>query len=308
MFYRTAAARSILRAASISNASVTRSALSGTIFKAQLTSSVRKSVTRSTSLALAASKPTTTALIRYASTAAVKTSEAVSPKVEEEEDVDMMAGVKGDMKIIRETFSLKEVPKEALYLGLAGVLPYLATSLQTVYLAWEMNNAIATGEGYYISGPTAEMMMSILEPVQVGYGAVILSFLGAVHWGLEWAGYGGHVGYRRYAIGVVAPAVAWPTLFMPIEYALISQFCAFTFLYYNDARAAVKGWTPPWYHMYRFVLTFVVGASIVISLVGRENLATHFESRNELTKKWKELKHQAKETAAIKATESSEEQ
>ncbi|OAX85315.1 hypothetical protein ACJ72_00310 [Emergomyces africanus] len=310
MFYRTAAVRSILRATSSSNASLTRSALSSTIFKAQLTSSARQAtVTRSTSLALSAGRPTTTALIRYASTAAVKTSETVpQPKAEEEEDIDMMAGVKGDMKIIRETFSLKEVPKEALYLGLAGVLPYLATSLQTVYLSWEMNNAITTGTGHYISGQTAEMMMSILEPLQVGYGAVILSFLGAVHWGLEWAGYGGHIGYRRYAIGVVAPAVAWPTLFMPIEYALISQFCAFTFLYYNDARAAVKGWTPSWYHMYRFVLTFVVGASIVISLIGRESLATHYESRNELTKKWKELEHRARESAAVKATESTEEQ
>ncbi|OJD27575.1 hypothetical protein ACJ73_01033 [Blastomyces percursus] len=310
MFYRTAAARSILRAATSLNSSVTRSALSSTIFKAQLTSSVRQAaVTRSTSLALAARKPTTTALTRYASTAAVKTSESTpARKAEEEEDIDMMAGVKSDMKIIHETFSLKEVPKEALYLGLAGVLPYLATSLQTVYLSWEMNNAITTGTGYYITGQTAEMMMSILEPVQVGYGAVILSFLGAVHWGLEWAGYGGKVGYPRYAIGVVAPAVAWPTLFMPIEYALISQFCAFTFLYYNDARAAVKGWTPSWYHMYRFVLTFVVGASIVISLIGREALATHYESRNELTKKWKELERRQKETATIKAAESTEEQ
>ncbi|EDN03683.1 DUF3429 superfamily domain containing protein [Histoplasma capsulatum] len=310
MFFRTAVTRSILRAASSSNVSTTRLALSGTIFKAQLTSSVRQpAVIHATSLAVAARKPTTTALIRYASTAAVKTSDAVPPpKVEEEEDVDMMAGVKGDMKIIRDTFSLKDVPKEALYLGLAGVIPYVATSLQTVYLSWEMNNAITTGSGHYISGQTAEMMMSLIEPVQVGYGAVILSFLGAIHWGLEWAGYGGKVGYRRYATGVVAPAVAWPTLFMPIEYALISQFFAFTFLYYNDARSAVKGWTPSWYHMYRFVLTFIVGASIVMSLVGRENLSTHYESRNELTKKWKELERLAMEKEAVKATESSEEQ
>jgi hypothetical protein len=34
----------------------------------------------------------------------------------------------------------------------------------------------------------------------------------SIHWGLEWAGYGGKFGYRRYAAGVIAPAVAWPTL------------------------------------------------------------------------------------------------
>jgi hypothetical protein len=57
-----------------------------------------------------------------------------------------------------------------------------------------------------------------------------------------------------------------------VEYALISQFLAFTFLYYNDARAAAAGRAPHWYGMYRFVLTFVVGASIVATLVGREQI------------------------------------
>lgn len=101
----------------------------------------------------------------------------------------------------------------------------------------------------------------------------IISFLGAIHWGLEWAGYGGTQGYRRYAIGVVAPAVAWPTIFLPVEYALISQFLAFNFLYYADSRACKRGWAPPWYGVYRFVLTFIVGASIIISLVGRGQIA-----------------------------------
>lgn len=58
-------------------------------------------------------------------------------------------------------------------------------------------------------------------------------------------------------------------MLLPIEYALIGQFCAFTFLYFADARAVVRGWAPAWYSTYRFVLTFVVGASIVVSLIGR---------------------------------------
>lgn len=74
-------------------------------------------------------------------------------------------------------------------------------------------------------------------------------------------------------IGVLAPAVAWPTIMFPLEYALISQFLAFNAFYYVDARATVNGWTPPWYSTYRFVLTFIVGASIVITLVGRGQIA-----------------------------------
>ena len=88
---------------------------------------------------------------------------------------------------------------------------------------------------------------------------------------------------------MIAPAVAWPTLLLPAEYALITQFLAFTFLYYNDARAAIKGWTPPWYAMYRFILTFVVGASIVLSLIGRERLASHYDSKHGIAERVKAL-------------------
>ncbi|KAL4921755.1 hypothetical protein BDW62DRAFT_116590 [Aspergillus aurantiobrunneus] len=265
MLYRQTAARSVLRAISSFNASVARSSLVNNVFKANLTSSARSPArpTVSSSLAVAAHKPVTTALVRYASTSPNKS----------DEDVDVMAGIKGDAKVIKETFSLEAVPKDALYLGMAGVVPYLATSLETVYLAYEINHANATGDGLIFSGQSAELALHMLESVQIGYGAVILSFLGAVHWGLEWAGYGGRSGYRRYAAGVIAPAVAWPTLLLPVEHALITQFLAFTFLYYNDARASVKGLAPQWYSMYRFVLTFIVGASIVATLVGREQIS-----------------------------------
>lgn len=67
--YRSAAARSLFRAAASSNASVARSTLPRSVFKAQLTSSARQSVRlTSPSLALAARKPVTTALVRYATT------------------------------------------------------------------------------------------------------------------------------------------------------------------------------------------------------------------------------------------------
>lgn len=60
-----------------------------------------------------------------------------------------------------------------MFLGLAGVIPYLATSLQTVYLSYEINRATTTGDGLLLSGDTAELLLHLLEPVQVGYGAVV---------------------------------------------------------------------------------------------------------------------------------------
>lgn len=70
-------------------------------------------------------------------------------------------------------------------------------------------------------------------------------------------------------MGVLAPVMALPTLWMPIEWALTSQFAALCGLYLADSHATVRGWVPSWYSTYRFVLTGVVGGAIFISLVGR---------------------------------------
>ena len=164
---------------------------------------------------------------------------------------------------------MRDVPKDALYLGLAGVVPYLATSLSTVYMAWDLNHSAAHGTGVFFDTDSALAALAILEPLQIGYGAVIISFLGAIHWGLEWASYGGRNDRQRYVVGVIAPAIAWPSILLPVEYALITQFLSFIFLYFQDAKATSRGTAPPWYASFRFVLTFVVGASIVVTLVSR---------------------------------------
>ncbi|TVY53306.1 hypothetical protein LCER1_G007915 [Lachnellula cervina] len=250
---------------------------------------------------------------------AVSTASSAIPVLErgpkKEDDADMMAGIKSDVKTIKETFSLSEVPRESLYIGAAGVLPYAATSLSTVYLAWDINHAHANGTGVLFSPETAHQLLEWITPIQIGYGAVIISFLGAIHWGLEYAGYGGYHSYRRYMYGVIAPAVAWPTMFMPVEYALITQFLAFNFLYFADARATVRGWFPAWYSTYRFVLTFFVGASIVATLVGRGQIvrADHTLKspvdyiKSDRDAQWEALEREEKERRAALEKESDEE-
>ncbi|KAK3346529.1 hypothetical protein B0T25DRAFT_280170 [Lasiosphaeria hispida] len=209
--------------------------------------------------------------------------ESAAPKTS---DGDVTRGVKNDLNTIKETLALNNVPREPYALGLAGTLPYLATSISTVYLAWDLNTAWPTTSNFLnsilVSHETAAHWLHLLEPIQVGYGAVIISFLGAVHWGLEYAEKTPSRDRTRfrYGIGVIAPAIAWPTIFMPIHWALTTQFLSFTFLYFADARATTKGWTPSWYGTYRFVLTAVVGAAIFISLVGRAKVG---ESRSHLT-------------------------
>ncbi|CAL3963393.1 hypothetical protein PZA11_001025 [Diplocarpon coronariae] len=232
----------------------------------------------------------------------------------EDKGPDMSAGIKSDIETIKETFSLAGVPKESLYIGAAGVLPYAATSMSTVFLAFDINHAHTYGTGYFFSPETAHQLLDLVTPVQIGYGAVIISFLGAIHWGMEYAGFGGYHSYRRYMYGVIAPAVAWPTMFMPVEYALITQFFAFNFLYFADARATSRGWFPEWYSIYRFVLTFFVGASIVVSLVGRGRIISsdaNLKSPVDYVKadrdsQWAALEREDKERLAKLATDEEE--
>lgn len=221
---------------------------------------------------------------------------------------------------VAETFSLKAVPRETLALGLAGTLPYLATSLSTMYLAWDLN-ATASSSSFInslmVSHETASHWLHLLEPIQLGYGAIIISFLGAVHWGLEFAEKSPSRPRTnfRHGLGVLAPAVAWPTLLLPVEWALVGQFAAFAGLYFADSRATVRGWAPPWYATYRFVLTLVVGSAIFVSIVGRTKIGQSKESaaarlkeqtatRNaEPAEGWEKLEMVEKENEAIKKRE-----
>ena len=60
-----------------------------------------------------------------------------------------------------------------MVVGLAGVIPFLATSMSTVFLAWDMNYTSHTGTGVIFDQKTAEMLLHIIEPLQIGYGAVV---------------------------------------------------------------------------------------------------------------------------------------
>ena len=77
------------------------------------------------------------------------------------------------------------MPREAYALGLSGTVPYFITSVSTVYLGWILRREPSTSpitNSFMISQETAQQWLQMLEPVQLGYGAVIISFLGAVHW------------------------------------------------------------------------------------------------------------------------------
>lgn len=78
--------------------------------------------------------------------------------------------------------------------------------------------------------------------IQTTYGAVLLSFLGALHWGFEFAGYGGAKGYPRLLLGAAPVVFGWSTLALDPMSGLIAQWAGFTTLWWADMKATNAGW------------------------------------------------------------------
>ncbi|MBW0482399.1 hypothetical protein O181_022114 [Austropuccinia psidii MF-1] len=175
---------------------------------------------------------------------------------------------------------LRVVPRGAMLFGAAGLVPYFATSITTVYLA---RQAFLSGQSLpaRFDAQTALTLLYHNESLQVAYGAVILSFLGAIHWGMEFATRDMNITQtnlpkdtQRYWLGILPVALAWPTLLLPGQLALATQWAAFTVVWYADMLATGWGWTPRWYSTYRFGLTAIVGSSILVTLGATNYWAT----------------------------------
>ena len=158
----------------------------------------------------------------------------------------------------------RPVPGLAYVLGLAGLLPFLGAGMLSVRA-----DPVAAARG-----------LVALD----AYAAVILSFLGAVHWGLALAEQpGGGTAYAawplpgaqraRLALGVLPALIGWLALLLPaaLPYwsgllVLILGFAATTTI---EARAARRGLMPRGYMRLRWLLTAVVVAVLTGVLVLR---------------------------------------
>lgn len=93
------------------------------------------------------------------------------------------------------------------------------------------------------------------------YGAVILSFIGAVHWGLAMQGDRS----QRWFLWSVFPALyAWPPIvFLDTRTALLALLPGFLLCWSVDRRAAEAGLLPNWYMRLRHMLT--LGAMMALA-------------------------------------------
>lgn len=105
-----------------------------------------------------------------------------------------------------------------------------------------------------------------LATALIAYGAVILSFMGAVHWGLA-------IGSDRrdrnalYVLGVLPALTGWFATMLSPPAALSALAIAFAAVPALDRMAIEKGLAPPWYRRLRRPLTAAVVASLALGAI-----------------------------------------
>ncbi|MAN13781.1 MAG: DUF3429 domain-containing protein [Dinoroseobacter sp.] len=146
---------------------------------------------------------------------------------------------------------MQTIPRPALLLGLAGLIPFLWGAL-TVALpdlaAWGWNTFGPRFIGPYI---------------QVFYGAIILAFMSGVLWGFATRG----TGWSGYALSVLPALWAFFTTGGGAERAGAALIVGFLGLLALDWQFWRKGLAPPWWMHLRVALTVIVGLALSVDLV-----------------------------------------
>ncbi len=139
------------------------------------------------------------------------------------------------------------MPRTAAVLTALGVLPFAGGAA----VAWVWPDFEAAGA---------------IDAV-IAYGAVILSFLGGIHWGFA-AAPGGATSGRSvgYGLSVLPSLLAWAALLLPRSVGLGLLMVAIIGALALDRRAVVKGLAPAWWLGLRGPVTAIVLLCLGVTL------------------------------------------
>jgi hypothetical protein len=148
------------------------------------------------------------------------------------------------------------LPAYTAALGYGGLIPFIACALAMLVLPEPDPRRLA-------------------GRILVGYGAVILSFLGGVHWGLVLRETGARAA-GMLAVGVIPSLVGWLTLLLPFETAVAIQVAAFAGFWLYEHRVLGDAAIPPAYLSLRRMLTLGACASLGLALMAPSLLPERF--------------------------------
>lgn len=135
-----------------------------------------------------------------------------------------------------------DTPVAGQWLGYAGLLPFVAALL-----------------GFVLGG---ELRQPYFARQFIAYGAVILSFVGAVHWGRALGA--GRMPVMRMSIGILPALLAWAALLLPARPAAWLLLAGFVALRAWEASPPVAQTLPAWYRQLRTRLTLAVGLLVLL--------------------------------------------
>jgi hypothetical protein len=141
-----------------------------------------------------------------------------------------------------------QIPRPALWLGVAGLIPFVATAIQ-VGVSWPLEPRF--------NGPA-------LYTLQL-YGAVILSFMGGAQWGLTVRDQPYGAEWRRYGMSVVPALIAWAGLWLGGRNGLLTLAGGLCLLLIYDLWTVTRGEAPAWYGRLRIGLTVIAALALCIA-------------------------------------------
>lgn len=140
-----------------------------------------------------------------------------------------------------------KIPTIPLILGMAGLLPFLASSLSIIFLQ--------------------DLLREQATLSLMAYAAVILSFLGGVHWGARIGTKAKVSNWSGMIWGVVPSLIAWPSLLLPPIICLCVLTAGFALQYFLDTDSVSTKLFPVWYGRLRAILTAGAIVSLLVGLV-----------------------------------------
>ncbi|MFC3085142.1 DUF3429 domain-containing protein [Tabrizicola soli] len=147
----------------------------------------------------------------------------------------------------------RRIPRPALLLGLAGLIPFLWSA------ATHLSPALAGWAGQWLPP------MFLGAYVGLTYGTVILSFMSGVLWGFATKAEGREAG-AAYALSVIPALWVFFTVTDASANSTIFLAAGFVGLLLLDAMYSAWGLAPVWWLRLRVMLTVVVLACLAIPL------------------------------------------
>jgi glutaredoxin-related protein len=133
-------------------------------------------------------------------------------------------------------------PTAGRWLGYAGLIPFVAALL-----------------GVALGGEARQVYFANQF---IAYGAVILAFVGAVHWGVALGS--GRMRVMRMSISILPALLAWAALLLPVVTAAWVLLAGFIAVHAWEAGPPVASTLPAWYRHVRTHLTLAVGALLLL--------------------------------------------